>query len=140
MKAIKRSVNTYYGIFSQKYKYQYGDYITNSYSILKLETELEKSVNESMINNVKRFVDDFENNYKYSYSINAKEVLEYFKINDIFSLKNNYGIGRQEFKKAYNLVHFDKVNIKEKNDYSMYIIEFVKKNEIVGYLLPCKTF
>lgn len=140
MKANKKSINNYYKGY-ERFKFQYKEYITNGFSILKLETDLEKSdeLTEKLLN----FVDNFKNNFKKIDSLDAKKIKEYFKENSFYKINETFSISYKEFNKAYNLKCFDKVNVKKNDDdfnYYNIIFELVKNDEVIGYLLPCKSY
>ena len=133
---------------NERYKKQFGKFITNSYSLLKIDTSLEKSdlLNEKL----QKFFDDFNENFISCYQVFINDIdfkSEYIDINkDLLNLDNEYddkfSISIKELKKIKNLTKIDTIVIK-KYEHKLYysiVIELIKDMEIIGYLLPCKKF
>ena len=133
---------------NEKFKKQYGKFITNSYSLLKIDTQLEKSdlLNEKL----QKFFDDFNKNFISCYQVFINDIdfkSEYIDINkDLLNLDNDYdykfAISIKELKKIKNLTKIDTIVIK-KYEHKLYysiVIELIKNNEIIGYLLPCRKY
>ena len=133
---------------NERYKKQYGKFITNSYSLLKIDTSLEKSdlLNEKL----QKFFDDFNKNFISCYQVFINDIdfkSEYIDINkDLLNLDNDYdykfAISIKELKKIKNLTKIDTIVIK-KYEHKLYysiVIELIKNNEIIGYLLPCRKY
>ncbi len=143
----EKYINNYFE-FQEKYKYQYGDFITNGYSILKIGIEsLEKK--ENLINKLNEYYKHFLNDYNYCYKILKKDINfkeKYVEINpklinilvcDLY----DFGISTKELKKITRLIKIDELIIKENIDnFNSIVIELRKNEEIVGYLLPCKVY
>ena len=133
---------------NEKYKKQYGKFITNSYSLLKIDTSLEKS--DVLTEKLQKFFDDFNENFISCYQVFINDIdfkSEYIDINkDLLNLDNDYddkfSISIKELKKIKNLTKIDTIVIK-KYEHKLYydiVIELIKDMEIIGYLLPCKKF
>ena len=133
---------------NEKFKKQFGKFITNSYSLLKIDTSLEKSdlLNEKL----QKFFDDFNKNFISCYQVFINDIdfkSEYIDINkDLLNLDNNYdykfSISIKELKKIKNLTKIDTIVIK-KYEHKLYysiVIELIKDMEIIGYLLPCRKY
>ena len=133
---------------NERYKKQFGKFITNSYSLLKIDTQLEKSdlLNEKL----QKFFDDFNKNFISCYQVFINDIdfkSEYIDINkDLLNLDNDYdykfAISIKELKKIKNLTKIDTIVIK-KYEHKLYysiVIELIKNNEIIGYLLPCRKY
>ena len=143
----EKYINNYFE-FQEKYKYQYGDFITNGYSILKIGIEsLEKK--EDLINKLNEYYKHFLNDYKYCYKILKKDINfkdKYIEINPKLINASNYdindfSISTKELKKITRLIKIDELIIKENIDnFNSIVIELRKNEEIVGYLLPCKVY
>ena len=133
---------------NERYKKQFGKFITNSYSLLKIDTQLEKSdlLNEKL----QKFFDDFNKNFISCYQVFINDIdfkSEYIDINkDLLNLKNDYyydfSISIKELKKIKNLTKIDTIVIKKQENfkYNDIVIELIKNNEIIGYLLPCRKY
>ena len=133
---------------NEKYKKQFGKFITNSYSLLKIDTSLEKSdlLNEKL----QKFFDDFNKNFISCYQVFINDIdfkSEYIDINkDLLNLDNDYddkfAISIKELKKIKNLTKIDTIVIKKQENfkYNDIVIELIKNNKIIGYLLPCKKY
>lgn len=133
---------------NEKFKKQYGKFITNNYSLLKIDTSLEKSdvSNEKLQN----YFNDFKNNFISCYQLFINDIdfnSKYIDINkDLLNLKNDYyydfSISIKELKKIKNLTKIDTIVIKKHENINYYsiVIELIKNNKIIGYLLPCKKF
>ena len=134
--------------YNERYKKQYGKFITNSYSLLKIDTQLEKSdlLNEKL----QKFFDDFNENFISCYQVFINDIdfkSEYIDINkDLLNLDNDYddkfAISIKELKKIKNLTKIDTIVIKKQENfkYNDIVIELIKNNKIIGYLLPCKKY
>ena len=133
---------------NERCKKQFGKFITNSYSLLKIDTSLEKSdvLNEKL----QKFFDDFNKNFISCYQVFINDIdfkSEYIDINkDLLNLDNNYdykfSISIKELKKIKNLTKIDTIVIK-KYEHKLYysiVIELIKDMEIIGYLLPCRKY
>ena len=133
---------------NERYKKQFGKFITNSYSLLKIDTSLEKSdlLNEKL----QKFFDDFNKNFISCYQVFINDIdfkSEYIDINkDLLNLDNDYdykfAISIKELKKIKNLTKIDTIVIK-KYEHKLYysiVIELIKDMEIIGYLLPCRKY
>lgn len=133
---------------NERNKKQYGKFITNNYSLLKIDTSLEKSdlLNEKL----QKFFDDFNKNFISCYQVFINDIdfkSEYIDINkDLLNLDNDYddkfSISIKELKKIKNLTKIDTIVIK-KYEHKLYysiVIELIKDMEIIGYLLPCKKY
>ena len=133
---------------NEKFKKQFGNYITNSYSLLKIDTQLEKS--DLLTENLQKFFDNFKNNFISCYQVFINDIdfkSEYININnDLLNLDNDYdydfSISIKELKKIKNLTKIDTIVIK-KYEHKLYysiVIELIKDMEIIGYLLPCRKY
>ena len=133
---------------NEKSKKQYGKFITNNYSLLKIDTTLEKS--DVLTEKLQKFFDDFNENFISCYQVFINDIdfkSEYIDINkDLLNLDNDYddkfSISIKELKKIKNLTKIDTIVIK-KYEHKLYysiVIELIKDMEIIGYLLPCKKY
>ena len=133
---------------NERYKKQFGKFITNSYSLLKIDTTLEKS--DVLTEKLQNYFNDFQNNFISCYQVFINDIdfkSEYIDINkDLLNLDNDYddkfSISIKELKKIKNLTKIDTIVIK-KYEHKLYysiVIELIKNNEIIGYLLPCKKY
>lgn len=147
----KASLKSYLASGGNKYNFQYGDYITNGFSLLKINTELEKST--KLLKQLDNIYNNFYYNYKNQYSLKINELnidlLKDIKINnDLLNIdkkfKNNmnYCINIKELKKIIKLVKIDAISIKTSfcfNEYSI-VISLIKNNDVIGFLLPCRVY
>ena len=133
---------------NERYKKQFGKFITNSYSLLKIDTTLEKS--DVLTEKLQKFFNDFNENFISCYQVFINDIdfkSEYIDINkDLLNLDNDYyykfSISIKELKKIKNLTKIDTIVIK-KYEHKLYcdiVIELIKDMEIIGYLLPCKKY
>lgn len=133
---------------NEKNKKQYGKFITNNYSLLKIDTTLEKS--DVLTEKLQKFFDDFNENFISCYQVFINDIdfkSEYIDINkDLLNLDNDYddkfSISIKELKKIKNLTKIDTIVIK-KYEHKLYyniVIELIKDMEIIGYLLPCRKY
>ena len=133
---------------NERYKKQFGKFITNSYSLLKIDTSLEKS--DVLTEKLQNYFNDFQNNFISCYQVFINDIdfkSEYIDINkDLLNLDNDYyykfSISIKELKKIKNLTKIDTIVIK-KYEHKLYcdiVIELIKDMEIIGYLLPCKKY
>ena len=133
---------------NEKLKKQFGNYITNSYSLLKIDTQLEKS--DLLTEKIQKFFDNFNENFINCYQVFINDIdfkSEYIDINnDLLNLDNNYddkfSISIKELKKIKNLTKIDTIVIKKQENfkYNNIVVELIKDMEIIGYLLPCKKY
>lgn len=147
----KALLKSYLASGGNRYNYQYGDYITNSYSILKINTDLEK--NTKLLKQLDNFYNNFYYNYNNEYSLKIDnlniDLLQDIKINnDLLNIDNrfkndmNYFINIKELKKIIKLVKIDTITIKTSFNYNYYsvVISLIKNNDVIGFLLPCKVY
>lgn len=133
---------------NENLKKQFGKFITNSYSLLKIDTQLEKS--DLLTKNIQSFFDNFNKNFISCYQVFINDIdfkSEYIDINnDLLNLNNDYydkfSISIKELKKIKNLTKIDTIIIKKQENfkYNNIVIELIKDMEIMGYLLPCKKY
>lgn len=144
-------LKSYLASGGNKYNYQYGDYITNGFSLLKINTELEKST--KLLKQLDNYYNNFYYNYNNQYSLKINELnidlLKDIKINnDLLNIdkkfKNNmnYYINIKELKKIIKLVKIDTISIKTSfcfNEYRI-VVSLIKNNDVIGFLMPCRVY
>jgi len=140
-----RKLSIFYNDTTKKYMYQYGEFITNSYCIVKTKTSLQKS--DKLKEQLQKFWENYKNNYEFDYEIKDVDIKK-VKLTDVYDksydLKNKENtIDLKLLKRIYLTEKFNKIVVlKEKNSFgcSIPIIKLLQDNKIIGYCLPCRTY
>ena len=135
----------FYNDTTKRFMYQYGNFITNSYCIVKTKTSLQKS--DKLKEKLQSFWNNFKNNYDIDYEIkdiNIKDI----KLTDIYDKRydlkdNTFSIDLKLLKRIYLTKKFNRIIVlKEKNSFgvSTPTIKLLQDNKIIGYCLPCRNY